>query len=74
MAVRPTRGVNQVDGWGEVNVNVGYGALTGQVSGKRGAGEWRAFGLFYNDSRDVLKVDNRAVRCGAPTSRRTSTS
>ncbi len=61
MAVRPTRGVNQVDGWGEVNVNVGYGALTGQVSGKRGAGEWRAFGLFYNDSRDVLKVDNRPV-------------
>jgi hypothetical protein len=60
VAARPTRGVFQVDGWGEVNVNVFYGALTGQASGKHGAGEWRIFGLGYSDYRDgVLKTDNR---------------
>jgi len=57
---RPTRGVFQVDGWGEVNVNVFYGALTGQVTAKQSAGEWRLFGLGYKDYRDgVLKTDNR---------------
>ncbi|MEO8368752.1 MAG: alginate export family protein [Candidatus Solibacter sp.] len=57
---RPTRGVFQVDGWGEVNVNVFYGAVTGQASTKKGAGEWRIFGLGYQDYRDgVLKTDNR---------------
>ena len=57
---RPTRGVFQVDGWGELNINVFYGALTGQVGGKESAGEWRIFGLGYQDLRDgVLKTDNR---------------
>jgi len=62
---RPTRGVFQVDGWGELNINVFYGALTGQVGGTQSAGEWRIFGLGYQDLRDgVLKTDNRptAVR------------
>ena len=57
---RPTRGVFQVDGWGELNINVFYGALTGQVGGKESVGEWRIFGLGYQDLRDgVLKTDNR---------------
>jgi hypothetical protein len=57
---RPSRGVFQVDGWGELNINVFYGALTGQVGGKDSAGEWRIFGLGYQDLRDgVLKTDNR---------------
>jgi hypothetical protein len=57
---RPTRGVFQVDGWGELNINVYYGAITGQVGGKKSAGEWRVFGLGYQDLRDVvLKTDNR---------------
>jgi hypothetical protein len=57
---RPTRGVFQVDGWGELNVNVFYGAPTGQTGGKNSAGEWRVFGLGYSDYRDgVLKTDNR---------------
>src|SRR5581483_3488260 len=34
LAARPTRGVFQVDGWGELNANVFYGALTGQLPGK----------------------------------------
>ena len=49
---RPTRGVFQVDGWGELNINVFYGALTGQVGGKESAGEWRIFALGYQDLRD----------------------
>ncbi|MBI3939914.1 MAG: alginate export family protein [Acidobacteria bacterium] len=62
---RPTRGVFQVDGWGEANVNVFYGALTGQLSRPTAASEWRLFGLGYNDYRDrLVKTDNRppAVR------------
>jgi hypothetical protein len=59
-AGRPTRGVFQVDGSGELKINVYYGALTRQIGGKRSFGEWRVFGLGYQDLRDgVLKTDNR---------------
>jgi hypothetical protein len=62
LAARPTRGVFQVDGWGELKANVFYGALTGQVPGKRASAEWRVFGLGYSDYRDgVVKTDNRPV-------------
>ncbi len=62
VGVRPTRGVFQVDGWGELNINLFYGALTGQRPGKKSAGEWRLFGIGYNDIRDnVLKTDSRAL-------------
>jgi hypothetical protein len=62
LAARPTRGVFQVDGWGELNANVFYGALTGQLPGKGRSGEWRIFGLGYSDYRDgVVKTDNRAL-------------
>jgi hypothetical protein len=60
IGARPTRGVFQVDGWGELNVNLFYGALTGQIPGKSASGEWRVFGLGYSDYRDgVVKTDNR---------------
>ena len=36
-AARPTRGVFQVDGWGELNINVFYGGLTKEVARKGGA-------------------------------------
>lgn len=59
---RPTRGAYQVDGWGELNINVFYGALTGQFNKKKNSSEWRVFGLGYNDYRDnVVKTDNRAL-------------
>lgn len=62
LAARPTRGVFQVDGWGEVNVNVFYGALTHEAGSKSGATDWRVFGIGYSDLRDgVLKVDNRPL-------------
>jgi hypothetical protein len=62
LAARPTRGVFQVDGWGELNSNVFYGALTGQLPGKGASAEWRVFGLGYSDYRDgVVKTDNRPL-------------
>jgi hypothetical protein len=62
LAARPTRGVFQVDGWGELKANVFYGALTGQWSGNRANAEWRVFGLGYSDYRDgVVKTDNRPL-------------
>ncbi len=61
-AARPTRGVYQVDGWGELNINVFYGALTGQFGNKKIANEWRVFGLGYSDERDgVVKTDDRPL-------------
>ena len=60
LAARPSRGVFQVDGWGELNVNVFYGAITGQLGDTAHPGEWRLFGLGYHDYRDdVVKADNR---------------
>ncbi len=62
LAARPTRGVFQVDGWGELNANVFYGALTLQMPGTSHASEWRVFGLGYSDYRDgVVKTDNRPL-------------
>ncbi len=62
LAVRPTRRVYQVDGWGEVKVNLFYGALTGQVKSNHNNGEWRIFGIGYQDLRDgVVKTDNRPL-------------
>jgi len=59
---RPTRGVFQVDGWGELDATIVYGALTRQAGGATNAGEWRVFALGYVDHRrDVLKVDNRLL-------------
>jgi hypothetical protein len=62
VGARPTRGVFQVDGWGELNVNVFYGALTQQVDRPYHVGEWRVFVLGYRDYReDVVKTDNRPL-------------
>jgi hypothetical protein len=62
LASRPTRGVFQVDGWGELNINVFYGALTGQLPRKNRNAEWRIFGIGYNDYRSgVAKTDNRPL-------------
>ena len=55
----PTRGVFQVDGWGWVDAVFGYASATGQVQSGSNTGEWRVFGIYYNDWRDLTKVDNR---------------
>jgi alginate export protein len=67
LAGRPTQGVFQVDGWGEVDVNLAYAALTHQHAAPGRASEWRLFTIAYGDRRNgVLKTDNRpaAVRRG----------
>jgi hypothetical protein len=66
-AARATRGVFQVDGLGELDVNWEYGAATLQTGAKQSAGELRIFGLGYQDYRAVNKTDNRAaaIRGGA---------
>jgi hypothetical protein len=57
---RPTGGVFQVDGMGELDIEVYYGAFTRPVEAKHGAGELRVFSLGYVDHRTlVLKTDNR---------------
>ena len=56
----PTRGVFQTDGWGWLNTAFLYTSLTGQVRAKQSdPGEWRLFGIYYDDWRHVLKTDNR---------------
>jgi hypothetical protein len=75
LGARPTRGVFQTDGWGALDVAVGYGAYTHPWGGGRRAAEVRLFGLYYHDWRAVLKTDNRppaarradpaAIRIGA---------
>lgn len=58
----PTRGVLQVDGWGWMKTAFLYGSATGQVNpGKASTGEWRVFGIYYDDWRQVLKADNRSA-------------
>jgi hypothetical protein len=64
-AARPTRGIFQVDGMGELDVDVFYGALNRTFQSSHGAGQLRVFSLGYVDHRTtVLKTDNRpqAVR------------
>ena len=61
LAARPTQGVFQVEGWGELHINVVYGALTRQVNGAAYDGEWRRFGVAYSDQRNgIVKTDNRS--------------
>jgi hypothetical protein len=66
-AARPTRGVFQVDGLGELDVAWQYGALTLATGGGKSSGDLRLFGLGYQDVRAVAKSDNRvaAIRNGA---------
>src|SRR4029450_4438687 len=56
----PTRGTFQVDGGGGRESAFLYASATGQVQkGKTNTGEWRLFGIYYDDWRQVLKTDNR---------------
>lgn len=62
VAARPTDGVFQVNGWKELDITVVYGALTRQTGASDNHGEWRIFGLWYDDYRDrVVKTDNRPL-------------
>lgn len=57
----PTRGVFDVKGMSSLDVRVGYAAATKAFDWRGGSGEWRLFGLAYQDRRNVLKTDNRPL-------------
>jgi hypothetical protein len=59
LGAAPTRGAFQVDGWGTLPIGVFYGAYTRSLPGKKHAGEFRLFGIYYHDWRTALKTDNR---------------
>jgi hypothetical protein len=62
VAFRPTRGVFDVDGWDDLDVNVVYGAVTRRTASQAHPAEWRAFAIGYDDYRaNVVKVDNRPL-------------
>lgn len=57
---RTTRGVYQIDGMSELDVDLYYGAFTVPSATEHSASELRIFGLGYVDHRaSVLKTDNR---------------
>jgi hypothetical protein len=68
----PTRGVFQVDGWGWVKTPVTYAALTRQVEFGNSHAEWRAFGVYYNDQRNLVATDNRSAAARAADARNIS--
>jgi hypothetical protein len=61
LAARPTKGVYQLDGMGEVDVNLLYASYTRELPTRKTASEVRVFGLGYFDDRNVVKVDNRPL-------------
>ena len=57
---RPTRGVFQTDGMGELDTDVFYGAATAPIQSGFGPDHLQMFGLGYLDHRrSVLKTDSR---------------
>jgi len=60
-AMMPTRGVYQVDGWGQLNIAVGYAAFTHELHREKTSGDYRVFGVYYQDFRHIVKVDNRPL-------------
>src|SRR5215831_15174239 len=59
LAARPTRGVYQVDGMGELAIDLLYGAYTRVFTASDYSARVRAFGIGYLDHRNsVLKTDN----------------
>jgi Alginate export len=61
VAARPTKGVYQLDGMGEVNVSLLYASYTREFPTRNTSSEGRVFGVGYFDARNVLKVDNRPL-------------
>jgi hypothetical protein len=65
-AARPTRGVFQVDGNGELDIDVYYGAYNRSFTTAHSAGQLRIFSVGYVDHRTtVLKTDNRTAAARA---------
>jgi hypothetical protein len=61
-ASRPTEGIFQVNGMGELDIQIYYGAYNRSIETSIGGGSLRAFGIGYVDTRSsVLKTDNRSA-------------
>lgn len=58
LAARPTQGVFRVNGWDELKVGVGYGAVTHALGT---SAEARLFGVYYHDYRGTVATDNRPL-------------
>jgi hypothetical protein len=59
---RPTQGVYQIHGMGELDISLFYGSYTVPVKTRNNAGELRVFAIGYMDDRyGVLKTDNRST-------------
>ncbi len=59
---RPTQGVYQIHGMGELDISLFYGSFTLPVKTQNNAGELRVFAIGYMDDRyGVLKTDNRST-------------
>lgn len=65
LGARPTRGVFQTDGWGEINAAFGYAAYTKPWGKGAHAAESRLLGIYYDDWRRVTKTDNRPATARA---------
>jgi hypothetical protein len=61
LAMVPTRGVFQTDGWGWNRTALSYVSTTRATGSGKSVGEVRLFGIYYHDFRHVLKTDNRPV-------------
>lgn len=62
VAARPTRGVFDVKGWGDLDVGIAYAALTTRLPwSARAGGEARLFALHYDDARRTVATDNRPL-------------
>jgi len=61
VAARPTRGVFQMDGWGELDVAYAYGAMSIPTGTAKSAGDFRVFAIGYGDERPLTKTDNRPL-------------
>lgn len=61
LAMVPTRGVFQTDGWGWNRTALSYASATRATGKDKSAGELRLFGIYYHDFRHVLKTDNRPL-------------
>lgn len=58
LGARATKGAFRVNGWGELDTDILYGALT-RSEGKKNPAEWRLFVMSYHDGRNIPKTDNR---------------
>ena len=61
LAVVPTRGVFQTDGWGWNRIGFGYAAYTKEWGHGAHAADTRFFVIDYDDFRHILKPDNRPL-------------